>query len=313
MKIEEMKNEIQDIMFSEIKYGLTVFACIKDEENIALKKFLINDNLRDKLKSMIKTVVENKFLSDDFELDTVENIADNRKVFYEIPQNENFGPFDSINNYQEVNDAYSEKEQDLLMGLLFRVNLNNNDIWFYQHIYPVRMIKRSKSIYAMFSDDTYVPLNRDILQIDSRIDFLIIGSSIVTSNIKLLQKCFGFDEYIRNEAKKTISIIDELDIVSDMSKVFAFGSKEQLTNAKKLLKAKNSPVLEMGKEELISKLIKHPRYKEKFRFEDNKIVINSQKEVNEFIKMLNDDIVRSELTNSEYDSSNKQILPPLTK
>lgn len=313
MKIEEMKNEIQDIMFSEIEYGLTVFACIKDEENIALKKFLINDNLRDKLKSMIRTVVENKFLSDDFELDTVENIADNRQVFYEILQNENFGPFDSINNYQEVIDAYSEKEQDLLMGLLFRVNLNDNDIWLYQHIYPVRMIKRSKSIYAMFSDDTYVPLNRDILQIDSRIDFLIIDNSIITSNINLLQKCFGFDEYIRNEAKKTISIIDELDIVSDMSKVFAFGSKEQLTNAKKLLKAQNSPVLKMEKTKLIFRLKKHPRYKEKFRFEDNKIVINSQKEVNEFIKMLNDDIVRSELTDSEYDSSNKQILPPLTK
>lgn len=311
MKIEEMKNKIQNIMFSEIEYGLTVFACIKYEKNMALKKFLINDNLCDKLKCMIKAVVENKFLSDDFELDTVENIADNRKVFYEIPQNDNFYPFESINNYQKVCDTYSEKEQDSLMGLLFRINLNDNNVWFYQHIYPVRMIKRSKSIYAMFSNDTYVPLNRDVLQIDSRIDFLIIGNAIITSNINLLQKHFGFDEYIRSEAKQAIGIIDELDIVSDMSKVFAFESKEQLTNAKKLLKAKNSPVLKMEKKELISKLINHPRYKDKFTFENNQIVINSQKEVKEFIKMLNDDIVRSELTNSEYDSSNKQILPPL--
>lgn len=311
MGIEEIKNKIQNIMFSEIEYGLTVFSCIKDEENIALKKFLINDNLRNQLKCMIKVVVETQFVSDSFELDTIDNIADNRKVFYEIPQNKNFQPFESINRYQDVTDVYSEKEQDSLIGLLFRINLNDNEVWFYQHIYPVRMIKRSKSIYAMFSDDTYVPLNRDILQIDSRIDFLIIGNYIITSNINLLQKCFGFDEYIRNEAKKTISIIDELDIVSDMSKVFAFESKEQLTNAKKLLKAQNSPVLKMEKKKLISRLKKHPRYKEKFHFENNKIAINSQKEVNEFIKMLNDDIVRSELTNSEYDSLNKKILPPL--
>lgn len=311
MKIEEIKNIIQEIMFSKVECGLTVFACIKDEEKIVLKKFLINNTLRDELKGMIKDIVEKQFVSDSFELDIIDNIADNRKVFYEIPQGENFYPFASIDNYQEVHDFYSEEEQDSLKGLLFRVNLNDNDIWLYQHIYPVRMIKRSKAIYAMFSGDTYVPLNRDILQIDSRIDFLIIDNAIITSNINLLQKYFGFDEYIRSEAKKAIDIIDELDIVSDMSKVFAFESKEQLTNAKKLLKAKNSPVLKMEKKELISKLIKHPRYKEKFHFENDKIVINSQKEVNEFIKMLNDDIVRSELTNSEYDSSNKQILPPL--
>lgn len=311
MKTEEIKNKIQNIMFSKTEYGLTIFSCIKDEENIALKKFLVNDKLRNQLKCMIKGIVETQIVADSFELDIIDNIADNRKIFYEIPQNKNFFPFKSINNYQKVIDAYSEKEQDSLMGLLFRINLNDDDIWFYQHIYPVRMIKRSKSIYAIFSDDTYVPLNRDVLQIDLRIDLFIIDNRIITSNINLLQKCFGFNEYIRNEAQKTISIIDELDIVSDISKVFAFESKEQLTNAKKLLKAQNSPVLKMKKEKLISKLKKHPRYKDKFNIKDNKIVINSQKEVNEFIKMLNDDIVRSELTNSEYDSSSKQILPPL--
>ena len=84
MGIEEIKNKIQNIMFSEIEYGLTVFSCIKDEENIALKKFLINDNLRNQLKCMIKVVVETQFVSDSFELDTIDNIADNRKVFYAI-------------------------------------------------------------------------------------------------------------------------------------------------------------------------------------------------------------------------------------
>ena len=41
------------------------------------------------------------------------------------------------------------------------------------------------------------------------------------------------------------------------------------------------------------------------------IVISSQKEAAAFIKMLNDDIVRSELTGKEYDSSSKMLLGPV--
>lgn len=311
METDEMKDILKSIMFSKIKYGLTIFAYVKGNENYILKKFLINDELCSNIKNIINSVVEDKFLSDDCEVDIIDNISDDRKVLYEIVQNDGFCPFRIINNYKNINDIYSEKEQDSLVGLLFRINLNDQAIWFYQHIYPVRMIKRSKSLYAMLNGNTYVTLDRDILKIDSRFDFLIINESIITSNIKLLQTSFGFDKYIRNEAEKTISIISELDIVSDTEKIFAFSDKQKLTNAKKLLKAKNSPVLNMEKDELINGLKKHPRYKDKFQFKDKKIVINSQKDVNELIKMLNDDIVRSELTNREYDSSTKYILEPL--
>lgn len=52
----------------------------------------------------------------------------------------------------------------------------------------------------------------------------------------------------------------------------------------------------------------HSRYKSMFKFEDDYIVISSQKDVENFIKMVNDDIVRSDLTGNEYDSSSKVLL-----
>ena len=48
-----------------------------------------------------------------------------------------------------------------------------------------------------------------------------------------------------------------------------------------------------------------------FKFEEDHIVISSQKEAAAFIKMLNDDIVRYELTGKEYDSSSKMLLGPV--
>lgn len=102
-----------------------------------------------------------------------------------------------------------------------------------------------------------------------------------------------------------------MDIVDSLEKFVAFENKSKLTNAKKLLKAKNSPVLQMKKNDLLENLKKHSRYKTMFKFEEDHIVISSQKEAAAFIKMLNDDIVRSELTGKEYDSSSKMLLGPM--
>lgn len=98
---------------------------------------------------------------------------------------------------------------------------------------------------------------------------------------------------------------------NSLEKFVAFENKSKLTNAKKLLKAKNSPVLQMKKNDLLENLKKHSRYKTMFKFEEDHIVISSQKEAAAFIKMLNDDIVRSELTGKEYDSSSKMLLGPV--
>lgn len=127
----------------------------------------------------------------------------------------------------------------------------------------------------------------------------------------LMQRFFGFEQYIRAGAQKTIEIIRNLDIVDSLEKFVAFENKSKLTNAKKLLKAKNSPVLQMKKNDLLENLKKHSRYKTMFKFEEDHIVISSQKEAAAFIKMLNDDIVRSELTGKEYDSSSKMLLGPM--
>ena len=126
----------------------------------------------------------------------------------------------------------------------------------------------------------------------------------------LLQRSFAFENYIREGAKKTIGIIEKLGIVHGLEKFLAFESKQKLTNAKKLLKARNSSVLTMDRQTLLDRLKAHSRYSVMFVFEDDHVVIKSQKDVAAFIKMLNDDIVRSDLTGQEYDSPSKSALKP---
>lgn len=148
-------------------------------------------------------------------------------------------------------------------------------------------IDRSKNVIALFVGDTYDEIDSDIVQIDSRADVIIFSSSVVTAKMDLMQRFFGFEQYIRAGAQKTIEIIRDLDIVDSLEKFVAFENKSKLTNAKKLLKAKNSPVLQMKKNDLLENLKKHSRYKTMFKFEEDHIVISSQKEAAAFIKGIN--------------------------
>ena len=172
------------------------------------------------------------------------------------------------------------------------------------------LLKNEMMVYIVIFDKKAYQIS-DIVQIDSRADVIIFSSSVVTAKMDLMQRFFGFEQYIRAGAQKTIEIIRDLDIVDSLEKFVAFENKSKLTNAKKLLKAKNSPVLQMKKNDLLENLKKHSRYKTMFKFEEDHIVISSQKEAAAFIKMLNDDIVRSELTGKEYDSSSKMLLGPV--
>lgn len=224
---------------------------------------------------------------------------------------ENYRPFTFLDDAEKRTEYYSESDRNKLSGFLFRINLNDKYFWVYQHIYSVSRIDRSKNVIALFVGDTYDEIDSDIVQIDSRADVIIFSSSVVTAKMDLMQRFFGFEQYIRAGAQKTIEIIRDLDIVDSLEKFVAFENKSKLTNAKKLLKAKNSPVLQMKKNDLLENLKKHSRYKTMFKFEEDHIVISSQKEAAAFIKMLNDDIVRSELTGKEYDSSSKMLLGPV--
>lgn len=69
----------------------------------------------------------------------------------------------------------------------------------------------------------------------------------------------------------------------------------------------------MEKDNLINGLKKHDRYKTMFNFENDRIIIKTQQDIKNLITMLNDNIVRSELTNLEYDSLNKKVLELLNK
>ena len=310
MNISEMQEKIKRIIDGE--YGIRAFAVLNTDDHPKIVKFLLDDTLSDRVKEILEQIIRAKYLHEDTILESAENIDDNRKVLYEIIQSNEYAPFAFFDTYSSVVDTYSEANIDQIMGFAFRINVNDTAIWLYQQIVYPQLIKRSKNLYAILSGNSvYTPLDKDVLKIESKVDCLIIDMSVITSNISLMQRVFQFENFVRSEANKTIDLISDMGIVDNLGTFIALGERKALTNAKKLMKARSSPVLRMDKSVLLNKLGTLPRYKDKFEFENGKIKISNQKQATDFLKMLNDSILKSELTEAEYDSTVKTELTPL--
>ena len=58
-----------------------------------------------------------------------------------------------------------------------------------------------------------------LLAIAKKVDILIIDDYLVTSNISLLQKSFGFQDYIYQTATQTVHNIAQIGIVANTEKL----------------------------------------------------------------------------------------------
>lgn len=294
---------------TEKGYTPTIFAVVKNDGVYALKRLLAVDSLIKQIKESVDKLLGEQIFSDDFDIDDSSRIEENKKIFYEIVQDENYNPFSFLSNI--VSEDYKESDQPFLKGFIIKINLNTNSFWIYQHKYPVTLINKKTSIYALLNgQNRYEPLNVDVVRFDNKMDLLIIDNSIFTKKINLLQTDFGFDRYIRSEANRELNRIDTLGILSNSDTLKNMMSSQKLTTAKKLLNIKNSKAMGLNKEQLYTSIKNHSYYKDKFQFneDDHTLIISSQKDANLFLKMINDDFLHSELTGADYETNSKHAL-----
>lgn len=132
MNVNEMQTAIRAVTDNE--FGLEAFSVLKKDNELSLAKFLLNDELCGKVKGLLVGVLNSRYLGEETELDEIENIADNRKVFYEIPQSEEYKPFSFLSTYADVTAIYKEEIVDQLFGFAFRFSVNDTSFWIYQQI-----------------------------------------------------------------------------------------------------------------------------------------------------------------------------------
>lgn len=140
MTKEEIQASIRSIMFSGVIYGIEIFACLRYENGYQIKRFKSTDKLLSSAKDKLSNFINCTYLAEDAEFDAVENIADNKRGFYEIDSTMDYRPFAFLDNAGNCVEYYSDSDRKHLSGFFFRINLNDQYFWIYQHIYSVSRV-----------------------------------------------------------------------------------------------------------------------------------------------------------------------------
>lgn len=320
---ERITNIIKDIL-KDGEYGFEVYAAMKSAP--ALKRLVLYEgtpeernnqdvNFKRKIQNAIEMVIRENYLAENAEYDLSDNIADNQKKFYVITQDEEYNPFAEIKTASGEIEHYRSDEWEDVKGFFFCFKQNGKSMWAYQQFYSNMVSNRKGNrIHFIPKDDVFVEWKKPLLFISKKVDVLVIGEEIITSDIGFMQRYMGFDEFTRISAKKVITEVESLEVVESVDKLTDYIERSSSSYARKMMRIKNSRVLQKPAEELLLGVHTLPRWKGKFEFDGNneKIVLKTYKQVENLIDLLDERYTRSDVTGEEYDTSAKKWIEPVS-
>lgn len=314
MNKEQLLGSISFLFQTVNPVGLRLYFVIKDGEDTILKLANIEPSVELTLKNQFVACIK-ELLIDNLDLDVIElSTADNRKnVVYnydleEIPQG--LSVLGTVLNVQEQ-IPFNFNTDDLVNIKAFVILMGNeeNQISIYKKHFPFNYLRRSKTLYIFPLGNIFEKFNHDFLNINGSFDFIQVGNDLIVIKLTVLENFFGYDKIIKEKATKNIQLIGNRGLLVDVAPLISLIS--DLKFAKKLVRLKqDSPVLRTPVSLVIEFIRNHPSLSKriKFNIEETKIALQTKISLELFIKLLNDDFLKSELTNLNYDSQSKDSL-----
>lgn len=307
----EIVGKLKPILERPDSCGFEVFLITKTEPRLKKLNLSVVD-LQVNLKRDISAVIKERYLADDAIYTGAENVADNQIKFYVVKQNSEYKPFD-VNEW--TSEEFKEEQLNEFMGFFFHFRYDQQDVWCYQNRRSTTVTNRRKSSLLarikqydggwIFEEQT-----EKIVNFAHAVDILVLDGNLITSDIGLLERSFDFQVFIHHKAKEAAECVSKTKLFSGMDKLndyLASDAKSHKPYRKKIMKALDSPVLQMTSEALVEKVMTLPRWKGKFRDPINgAIPIDSVKEIESMIDLLAERFTVSPVSGQEYDTEVKK-------
>lgn len=244
---------------------------------------------------------------DDYSVLKLSDADERGKCFYEydleIPAElellENVIGNDNLENFN-FNDSNLASIKSLIIVLAD----NDNEVSLYKKLSTVEVIGRGGHIFER-TNQRLKRFEDQLLRITAKFQVLRVNEEIIITDLNSIEKSFGFHDVITREATSSLEVINQMALVQNIE------SLQELVNdvsfARKLTKvAKNSPVIKMNipNASIILFSKQHPLTKKKMRYSEDGTQFSLDTRVSKdlLIKILNDDLLTSELTKLYYDS-----------
>lgn len=265
------------------------------------------DDLPELKQLFIASIHSSVIAKDDYSILPLSTADERCKCFYqydlELPAELQLLE-ETIGNDNLQNFNFAANQFSGINSLIIVLADDDNEIALFKRLSPVEVVGRGG--YMLWkSNQRLERFDDQLLRISPKFQVLRVREEIIIVDLTTIEKSFGFHDVITREATASLDVIRNLQLINNIE------SLEELVNdvsfARKLTKvARNSPVIKhnIPNANIIAFSQTHPLTKKKMRYNEDGTQFNLDTRVSKdlLIKILNDDLLTSELTKLYYDS-----------
>lgn len=320
MTREAFIESLQSIIDLDVDCKALVYFALNKNGVTTLKKANIQEavlsNIADSYKESLRAEIE-RFNAD--AKCTILNISDrddraNVVYRYDIPDVETsfFNKMREVTDQHPVDyfsgDRMFNFDVDTLSDIdyfIIELGSEDNKVVIYRNKFNVNLMKQAPGLFYFNKSGTQLTsINDDILRMDTQIDALMIGEDFLVLNLGYLDSCKEFSTIIKYRAERPVNYIAQLNLVDSVD-----GLRDRLSEsafARRLMRVMDSsPVVDMPVADILDFVRNHAKLNKVLKVENGRISLSTKKSQDYFIKLMNDDILHSQLTKRDYESSAK--------
>lgn len=313
MNKEQFIEQLRFLFEGSNNIGLSMYFILKTANGFVTKQADIDEqNVEPKLKEQFLTYLDEIRQNTDLHLADLATADNRRNTIYHYN-------FDEVpEGLQVMRDLIQEEEREpfnfknddfnSIYGFVFLIGNETQKIALYKKHYAINLIKRD-SFFVFRANTRMVEADEEMIKINETIDFIQIGNEIIVLNLNTLERYFGFEEVIKNKAISNIRIIENSNLLENIQLLQELSA--DVRYAKKLMKVKaDSAVLSLEFTRVRDFIRHHPKLKRRvrFNFAGTRISLDTKASASLFLKMLDDDYLKSDLTDFLYESDTKNLL-----
>lgn len=313
MTKEELKNAVQFTIDDAKPKEIDIYALVGD----IYYKLDVLANSQTELIHLFTSGIKKSILDNDKYQIIPYSTSDERKncyYEYDIPEEPaEIQTMRAVVGAQDVEPYRIDNDGCLkdIDALYVVLSYQNEVVVLYKNLSQLDFVDvHQRFLLVKHSDHQLTKLDKDYLRISSSFQMIRTSLGTVILDITPLEKSEGFGQVIANEVRSRINDIDSIGLIEDMEVFKSY--IDNLPSRKALLQLKNSQVIKknIGADAIINFINSHPNIKKLFtpNGDGTKLAPSSKAETKRIIKLLNDDYVISELTQSEYETLAKDIM-----
>lgn len=319
MTLEKIREIVTSLKNSQTTNAILYFL-LKVGDEYKLKKADLEREAQVELTAKEKQEIDEPFLSEELKIKDLTTSDERRDIVYlynlaPIPEELQF-LFSVLDSNFRV-ETFNKREDSLndLKAMIVAIGDGDNSSSIYKFHFPTNTYHtKGLSIYnAQTGTSRFEKLDKEVVRVGNSYEFINIESQIYVTNLKILEKFFGYKDATKKTASENLKKLEARGLIENIEllekRITELGD---MTFSRKVIRAlSHSPVIEkVSNEHILSFVENHKLLGKKIKLNNDKtkMILSTKVSQNYFMKLLNDDYLKSELTDLDYEAPSKDFV-----